>query len=293
MTICTFTLHALPTRTALAAVLALGLPLSALAEGDSPWLPIPGDLSISVNQTQQSGKSAYIGSTELALTAITGGGADKYTRSTTQLRLGYGISDAMSVDATVGNGKVKVGRADNDKGQTDSVIGLNWRVLDEFESPGVPTLTLRAAAIFKGSYDGGRLAALGNDANGVEIGVLLGKQLSPWFALWAEAGLQNRSDNVPNASYYSLNGRFNVAPQWSLNLGVANKKYSGNLDIGGPGFAPTRFQQVRAERTLVKGGVAWAFAGNQGLALNLAKVTSGRNTVKDDSVVGLSYTYAF
>jgi hypothetical protein len=286
-------LAARPSRTVVAATLCLAMPLSALAEGDSPWLPIPGDLSVSVNLTQQSGKSAYIGSTELPITAITGGAASKVTRSTTQLRLAYGLSDSLSVDASVGNGQVKVGRADDDKGRTDSAIGLNWRVLDEFESPGLPSLTFRAAAILKGSYDGGRLAALGNDANGVALAVLLGKQLSPAVAVWAEAGLQNRSDQVPNATYYGLNGRFNVSPQWSVSLGVSSKKYGGDLDIGGPGFSPSRFQQVRAERTLVKAGVAWALAGNQGLSLNLAKVTSGRNTVKDDSLLALSYTYAF
>lgn len=272
---------------------ALALPLSALAEGDSPWLPIPGDVSISLNQTEQSGKNAYIGSTELPITAITGGAASKFTRSTTRLRLGWGISDAVAADLSLGYGKVKAGAADNDKGQTDSIIGLNWRVLDEFESPELPTLTLRAAAILKGSYKGDRLAALGNDANGFELAVLLGKQITSSFALWAEAGVQNRSDNVPDATYYGLNGRLGVAPGWSLSVGASRSQYGGNLDIGGPGFSPARFQQVKAERTLVKAGVGWAFAGNQGLALNLAKVTSGRNTVKDDSIVGLSYTYAF
>ena len=44
---------------------------------------------------------------------------------------------------------------------------------------------------------------------------------------------------------------------------------------------------------MVKLGLGWAVAGNQGLALILAKTTSGRNTVKDDQVTGLSYTYAF
>ena len=272
---------------------ALALPLSALAEGDSPWLPIPGDFSISVNQTEQSGKNAYIGADKVPITGVTGGAASKFTRSTTRLRLGYGISDALAVDLSLGYGKVKAGAADNDNGQTDSIVGLNWRVLDEFESPGLPTLTLHGAAILKGSYKGDRLAALGNDANGFELGVLLGKQITSSFALWAEAGVQHRSDSVPNATYYGLNGRLNVAPQWSLSLGASRSQYGGSLDIGGPGFTPARFQQVKAERTLVKGGVGWAFASNQGLALNLAKVTSGRNTVKDDSIVSLSYTYAF
>lgn len=279
-------------RTLLAAA-ALTSPLAALAEGDSPWLPIPGQFSLSVNQTEQSATDAYIGDKKLSVSAITGGAASKFKRSTTNLRLSYGLADAVSLDATLGYGKVKAGAADSDSGMTDSVIGVNWRVLDEFEQPALPTLTLRGAAIIKGSYDGGRLAALGNDQNGFEVAVLLGKQITPAIALWAELGVQDRSGSVPKAAFYEVGARYRLAPQWSASLGYSSKKYGGDLDIGGVGFTPTRFQDVRAERDLVKGSLGYAFAGNQGVALSFARVVSGRNEVKDDSIVGLSYTYAF
>ena len=279
-------------RTLLSAA-ALTLPLAALAEGDSPWLPIPGELSLTLNHTEQSASDAYIGDTRLPLSAITGGAASKYRRSTTQLRVGYGLSDSVSLDATLGYGKVKVGAADNDSGLIDSVFGVNWHVLDEFERPALPTLTLRGAAIIKGSYDGARLAALGNDQNGFELAVLLGKQITPALGLWAEVGVQHRSGGVPNASFVDLGARYRFAPAWSASLGYSSKQYGGDLDIGGPGFTPARFQEVRAERGVAKLGVGYAFAGNQGLALNLARVVSGRNTVKDNQVIGLSYTYAF
>lgn len=279
-------------RTLLATAM-LTLPLAAVAEGDSPWLPIPGQFSLSVNHTEQSGDTAWIGSTKLPLSAITGGGASQYKRSATQLRLGYGLADAVSLDATLGYGKVKIGATDNDSGQIDTVIGANWRVLDEFERPALPTLTLRGAAIIKGSYEGGRLAALGNAQNGFEVAVLLGKQITPALALWAELGVQDRSGSVPNAAFYEAGARYRFDPQWSASLGYSDKKYGGNLDIGGAGFSPNRFQDVRAERGVAKLGIGYAITGNQGLGLTLAKTVSGRNTVKDDQIVGLSYTYAF
>lgn len=282
-----------PVRTLLATTL-LALPLAAVAEGASPWLPIPEQFSLTLNQTEQSGSDAFIGTTKLPVSTITGGAASKFKRSTTNLRFGYGLADAVSLDATIGYGKVKAGAADNDSGLTDSVIGVSWRVLDEFEQPSLPTLTLRGAAIIKGNYDGARLAAIGNDQNGIELAVLLGKQFSPNFALWAELGVQDRSGSVPKATFYEIGARFRFAPQWSANLGYAAKKYGGDLDIGGPGFSPARFQDVRAERELVKLGIGFALAGNQGLALNYAKVLGGgRNTVQDDPIIGLSYTYAF
>ena len=145
----------------------------------------------------------------------------------------------------------------------------------------------------KGNYDGARLASVGKGANGFEAAVVLGKQIIPALAVWAEVGVQKRSDNVPTATFYELGARYRFAPKWSASLGYSDKKFGGDLDIGGPGFSPARFQEVREERGVVKLGIGYAFAGNQGLALNLAKTTSGRNTVKDDQVIGLSYAIAF
>ena len=277
----------------LLAAAAMALPLSALAEGDSPWLPIPGAFSLNLNQTEQSAKDAYIGDAKIPLSAITGGAASKYRRSTTSLRLAYGLSDAVSLDAALAYGRVKVGAADKDSGLADSIVGINWRALDEFEQPGLPTVTLRGAAILKGNYDGARLAALGNDQNGFEVAVILGKQITPALALWAELGVQDRSASVPNAVFYELGARYRFAPAWSASVGYSDKKYGGDLDIGGPGFTPARFQEVRAERGVAKLGVSFAFAANQGVALNFARVVSGRNTVNDDQVVGVSYTLGF
>ena len=122
------------------------LPLAALAEGNSPWLPIPGQVSLGLNHTEQSGNDAYIGDKQLPLSAITGGAASKYKRATTTLRVDYGFSDSLAFDAAIGYAKVKVGAADSDSGMTDSTLGLRWRALDEYENPALPTLTLRGAA---------------------------------------------------------------------------------------------------------------------------------------------------
>lgn len=279
-------------RTAALAVVST-LPSLATAAGQSPWLPIPGQFAIGISQTEQSATDAYIGSNRLPLSTITSGGASKFKQSSTQLRSSYGLGDAVSLDAEIGRARVRAGAADNDSGRSDSTLGINWRVLDEFENPAWPTLTLRAAAIIKGSYRGDRLAALGNAADGYELALTLGKQITPSFAVWAGLGVQDRNQGVPNETVAELNARWRFASAWSVGVGVSDSRYGGNLDIGGPGFSPARFQQVKAERTLVKANLGWALAGNQGLSIGLAKVTSGRNTVKDDSIVSLAYTFAF
>lgn len=283
--------HLLVRTAALAVVSAL--PSLATAAGQSPWLPIPGQFAIGISQTEQSASDAYIGSNRLPLSAITSGAASKFKQSTTQLRLSYGLGDAVSLDAQVGRARARAGAADSDSGRSDSTFGINWRVLDEFEKPAWPTVTLRAAAILKGSYRGDRLAALGNAADGYELTLTLGKQITPSFALWAGLGVEDRNQGVPNNTVAEINARLRLAPTWSVGLGVSESRYGGNLDIGGPGFSPARFQQIKAERTLVKANLGWALAGNQGLSLGLAKVTGGRNTTKDDAIVNLAYTFAF
>lgn len=268
-------------------------PLVVQAEGTSPWLPIPGGLSITVNYVDQSGDTAFIGDDELDISAITGGGASDFDRNTTTLLFNYGISDSLALDAAIGYGEVEVGRADADSGVVDSTLGISWRVLDEYATTGAPTITLRGGLIVGGDYDGARLASLGNDEDGYDLSVLVGKQVSSRVSLSAEVGHQNRSGDVPNAFYYRLGGTVSLTNQWSVNLVYSSKEYSGNLDIGGPGFSPDRFQEVAAEEESVQLTVGYAFTANQGIALTLGtSVGDGSNVVVNDEVVGLSYTYS-
>ncbi len=285
-------LNSKSTKSALLLCAAIA-PLLAHAEGDSPWLPIPGSGSISAGYVTQSAKNAYIGDQELPVSAITGGAASKFKRTSFTVGGSYGISDEFSVDARIGRSSVKVGGVDNTSGRTDAVLGGNWRALDEFEGGGFPTVTLRAAAIFKGDYNGDRLAALGKAANGFELSVLLGKQLTRELRVWGELGFQNRSKSVPNATIFELNGAYAFTPVISAYAGYALTRFSGDLDIGGPGFTPAAFQQVKEERDVLRAGLNFALASNQAVGLSFAKVVSGRNTVKDDSILGISYTYGF
>ena len=283
-------------RAALAATFGLlvaGIPTLSLAQSNSPWLPIPGGGSVGLSYTTQRADTAYIGDKNLPISGITGGGAQRYNRNAYGLSLGYGLTDAVSLDASIGGGSVKIGAADNSSGQTDTVLGANWRVLDEYESRGLPTVTLRAVAIINGGYDGGRLGALGKAAGGYGLSVLVGKQIGAAFRIWGGLGLEDRSKGVPNAVFIDLNGAYSVTPQLALSVGYTSKKFGGNLDIGGPGFSPALFQNVREERETARLGVSYAIAGNQSIALNLGKLVSGRNTVKDDLIVGLGYSYGF
>ncbi|WP_085315342.1 transporter [Derxia lacustris] len=279
-------------RKALALLLAVA-PLAAFAEGDSPWLPIPGSAALTASHTEQSGNKGWIGDQKLSISDITGGAATRYRRSTSALRLDYGISDAFALDVAVAYAAVKSGNADNSYGLADSVIGVSWRALDELERPALPTLTLRLAGIVKGDYDAGRFAGIGNGASGVEVDAIVGKQFTSKWSGSAELGFQHRDSHIPNAAFIDIGTRYRFAPKWSASLGYSAKRYSGELDIGGPGFTLARFPEVREERQIAKIGVGYAFAGNQGVALSVGTVTGGRNTVQDQAIANLAYTFAF
>lgn len=271
----------------------LALPTLAMAENTSPWLPIPGEIALTFNYTQQQGDEAYIGSDKLSASDITGGAADSFDRDDSTIILNYGISDNLALDALIGYGVVEAGRADKDSGFSDSTIGLSWRILDEFATDkDIPTITLHSSLIIKGSYDGTRLAALGKDENGFQVSALAGKQLTDQWAVAAEIGYEHRDGDVPKATFFQISGTFSPTHQLGLSLAYSNKTYGGNLDIGGPGFTPERFQEVNEIRDTVKFNLGYALADNHGIALTLASVVDGKNTVSDD-IIGLTYTAAF
>ena len=274
-------------------VFTLGASSLALAQSNSPWLPIPGSGSLTASYVYQNGDSAYVGDQKLPISTITGGGAQRYKRDSAGLKFTYGILDAVSVDAAFTYAKTRVGAADNSSGIADSVVGLNWRVLDEFEKRSLPTVTLRAVGILNGGYDGARLAALGKDANGYGLSLLVGRQITPSFSVWGGAGIERRSEDVPNAKFFDINAAYVIVPKLSVSAGYTNKKFGGNLDIGGPVFTPARFQQVREERETARLGASFAITNTQSIGVNLGKTIGGRNTVKDDLIVGISYSFGF
>jgi Putative MetA-pathway of phenol degradation len=279
----------------LAALALASASFSAFAQSNgSPWLPLPGGGAVTISDTTQSGDSAYVmGGMDVPISAITSGGASKYKRESIGLKLNYGISDSVAIDVGLNYSKAKVGAADSSSGLGDSTVGVNYRVLDEYERRGLPTITLRAAAILGGNYDGARLAAIGKDASGYELAVLIGKQLTPQFSVWGSVGFEARSRDVPNATFVDLNLGYSPISNLTLSAGYTTKKYGGSLDIAGPGFSPARFQQVNEERDTVRVGASYSFSGNQSVALQYGKLVRGRNTVRDDNILGLAYTFSF
>ena len=281
------------TRTLLTSAL-LAASTQAFSEGTSPWLPIPGQLSATVNYTEQSGDSVFIqGETEVPALLITGNTADEIERTNTTLTISYGLSDGLAIDAVVGYGEVDAGR-DSEAGIIDTLLGLSWQITDEYMNLALPTITVRVGAIIGGDYEGVRLASLGNASDGADLSLLVGKSFSSWFALSAGVGVLEYFDgDVPTAYYYELTSHFTPLPGWYFSLGYSENKDDSDLDFldSAGGYGHGDVLKVRTERKLLKASVGYGF-GNHGLALLYNDLIDGRNTLNDSGLT-LSYTYAF
>lgn len=247
----------------------------------NPWLPAPEALNATLSYVFQSADSFYLGSDEMSL-------PDDLEQTTYSLAVEYGLTDSLALTATVGYAESDYPPAgDNDGGLTDSRLGVAFRVLDEYQNPSWPTLTLSALAIIEGDYETGRIDAIGDGASGYELRAEVGREFVRGVRGWGSVGYRDRSSPVPSETTYAVGLDASLGRSWSAAVSYDLLRSDGDLDIGGPGFTDARFPEVREEYDLVRASLAYRFAQRWGLALNYASVLDGRNTSASD-VYGLA-----
>ena len=262
----------LATLTALAA--ALAFPTLSHAQ-NSVWLPAPGSGSVGLSYLSQEADRFYIGGN---LTSLPFG---TIKIKTTTLAGQYAVADSLAVDAKIPFARRTSGLG-SDSGTGDARVGVTWRFVDEFENRGAPTVAVRAGAIIAGNYQTFRPDSIGDGASGYEVSLLVGRYLTPNFGIRGEVGIRDRNRGVPNQTFLSVGADFRITPSLAGSVGFSSIRNSGNLDIGGPGFTPLRFQQVAEKRSVINAGLSYSVTERVSLNGNIGKVTSGRNTRKDD-----------
>jgi hypothetical protein len=253
---------------------ALAFPTLTHAQ-NSPWLPAPGSGSVSLNYFSQDADKFYIGGSLMSLPF------GRIKINTTTLAAQYGVSDAFAVDAKIPFARRTSGLG-SDNGTGDSRVGVTWRFLDEFEQRGLPSVAIRAGAIIAGNYQTQRPDSIGDGASGVEVSLLVGRYLTSNFGIRGEVGIRDRNRGVPNQTFVSVGADLRITPSLGASVGFSSARNSGNLDIGGAGFTPARFQQVAERRNVINAGLSYAVTERVSINGNLGKVTSGRNTSKND-----------
>jgi hypothetical protein len=242
---------------------------------NSVWLPAPGSGTVALNYLSQDADRFYIGGNLMSLPFGT------IKLNTTTLSGQYSLADGIAVDARLPYARRTSGIG-SDSGLADTRLGVTWRFVDEFERRNAPSVAVRLGAIFAGNYETERPDSIGDGASGYELSVLVGRYITPSFSVRGELGFRDRNKGVPNETFVSVGADWRVIPALVASVGYSNTRASGNLDIGGPGFSPARFQQVAEKRGVANVGLSYAISPRFSINGNVGKVTSGRNTSKSD-----------
>ena len=279
--------------TRVAPVVAALAVLPAFGEG-SPWLPTPGTGNISLSYVHQTADEFY----RVTAKRPTPGGGEDLSQSTLWLQGSYGLSDALALD-------VRVGRASSDfttgpglpaikdshDGLVDINAGITWRIVDEAVSE-MPSIALRVGAIIDGGYSTGYINSLGDGGSGAEVSVLVGKFLTDRVALSGEFGYRTRDNNVPDNTFLKVSGGVVLGQGWVLSGAYERIDTDSGLDIGGPGFSPSRFPELREESQLLSASLSFAPSDRFNVGFVYAAIIGGRNTANSD-VFGVSLGYSF
>jgi hypothetical protein len=269
-------------------------PLSCLAEG-SPWLPEPETGNVNTSYVFQTSDEFY----RAAEKKPTPGGGEDLSQHTLWLSVNYGLTDDFAIDFRTGYSKSEFITGpgiptidDSFTGIADSTIGFTWRFVDEDVSEKfTPSAAIRIAGIVAGDYDTGYINSIGDGGSGFETSLILGRMFGENFALSGEMGYRKRNNDIPDETFYNVTAYY-VFSALTTSLEYKQVNALSGLDIGGPGFMPSKFPQLDEDYQLFGLGFSYSVTESLNVGLNLATVISGRNT-NDSDALGITVGYSF
>lgn len=277
--------------TAFTALTAAFLFLGAEARGQSAWLPDAGAWSLSSSYAFQTFDTAWVGRVKTPL-------PNSFDQHTASLSLEYGVSDRFAADLSLGYTRATFGPGGLSHGLNDTEFGLRWQALDESvaESPLTPSIAFRIGGIVEGSYptfNGGFPFAPGDGASGFEIAMLLGKSIGDTgLTLYGDIGYGDRFERVPANLLVSAGIAYDLPRHFVANVGYRRFQSLSGLDIGGPGFNPSRFPEIKEVAQSIEAGLGYTDSGGRHFHVFFARTLAGRNT-GEQNIVGVSASFGF
>ena len=254
---------------------------------------MPKTASFNASYVSESTKKFYRGK------ARTGLPFQKIDQDTIWLSADYGLTDSLALDARFGYTDVS-GGAPSPPGPPDQDdladinLGLTWRIVDEDINLGAPSVALRVGATIGTGYDTGLPTAIGDDASGAEASLIVGKIFGGRFALSGEIGHRTRDNKVPDETFLNAKAFVVVNPRLIVNAQYHSNMASGSLDIGAPGFNPSRFPETTEDIERIGFGATFNATPQLGFGLTWFTTIDGRNTADFDAVAAtVSYTFDF
>jgi hypothetical protein len=260
--------------------LAVGCTVPFLSHAANPWLPASQQWQASLGILQQTADELYAGETRAALPT-------DLEQTSFTLNASYGVNHALALDLSTGYAKsdfIEVpGLSPNaeESGLQDVRLGVRYLLRDEVVTEDF-TLTADAAFIIGGGYDVGALNSIGDDADGVETSLHIGRQFSNNIALAAQLGYRWRGDAVPNERFGSADATYRFNSVLAARVGYSFVNANSGIDIGSATFTPARFPEVEEDYQLLSGGVSLAITPQTAIQLSYGQKVDGRNTARSD-----------
>ena len=227
-----------------------------------------------------------------------------FNQITTVMSFDYSVFDGIALDMTIGYVRAWGGtnpmavRLETNDGLQDVNLGIRFRVLDEFDwdQEWVPSMTLRFGGVIAGTYqaDGSVFPGIpGDAANGIEGEFSLGKML-PFYdiGLTGALGVRARDQGTP-IDWHLRVGIFKTFFD-TVTVGFAYDQLTSvtGLDIGGPGFSPDKFRELKEISKNIEISLGYTDSGGRYYGAYYTKTVGGRNTgIKD--VAGFMVTLPF
>ncbi len=252
---------------------------SVPAYSQSAYLPLEGRFSLSGSYIFETFDEFWAGRKKMDL-------PDDIHQHTVSVGLEYGLLNDVALDLTLGYTRTSFSGTDDIDGLNDTTLGVRWRMFDEFRSDSsyIPTLTLRLGGIIEGSYDTittGPPHSPGDGASGVETSLLFGKVFGATnTGVSGDIGYRYRDSNVPDDFFVSV-GLDTILFEYIL-TGFRYRHTQGlsGIDIGSPGFDPSRFPEVKEISDNIQAELGYVGARGQYFGFIAAWTIAGRNTGK-------------
>ncbi|MCY4600439.1 MAG: hypothetical protein OXF27_11035 [Acidobacteria bacterium] len=290
------------------AVLSCASVQPALAQG-TPWISEPETGSVSVTFANQRATEFF-----RADTATKGplAATDAHlSQSTLWFGVNYAFTDAVAIDIQSAwarsflPGPVGPTPEESFSGLGDSNIAVTWRIVDEYVSD-APSVAIRGALIAAGNYETGYINSLGDGGHGFEGSVIAGK-FWQHAGFSAELGYRFRGSteinemavggtmgdvDIPADVFFNLSAFVPVNDVLTLGVDYQMVNATDGIDIGGPGFSPSRFPALEEDIHLIGGRLLANVTDVISLNVFGGQVVAGRNTAKS-RVIGVGATFAF
>ena len=296
---------------AFSAIVAFPLASPAFAQG-TPWLAEPGTGTFSITYVNQNAREFFRDTTKVKgpLEATNA----NLAQNTVWFGVNYAVTDAVAIDVQsawarsfVAGGVGPSGGQESYSGLYDSNVAVTWRIVDELISD-APSVALRLGAIAAGAYDTGYINSIGDGGHGVEASLIVGR-FADAAGFSAEIGYRYRTSTEVNPQAVGASGsteRVDVPADLFLNVGVfipvggavtIGADYQmvnalSGIDIGGPGFSPSRFPGLEEDRHLVAGRLLANVTDTVSVNAFFGQMVAGRNTAAS-RIVGFGLGFGF